>query len=488
MRPSVSSSRSRLAVRLAAVSVVALAAAACSSATERFALSNPFDHGRSPPRQEAYRAPVSAVPSGTVTSAPLPAPGVRTEAAYPSPQPSHYATYSPPPAPRHEPEHPGSITPMPRAGEPAGWSAAGGSTIIVVPGDTPRTLAARYGVPEDAIVRANHLPRGAALRPGDHIVIPVYRSAGIPASSGATPGPRSAAIAAPVPAREASRVPTPIAAPHWHVGPAPAAERAQPPAPPAERVQSAARSGEHVVADGDTLYSVARRYHVEVRDLAAANHVGLDHHVRIGEKLIVPGAGATARTEPRPVETHPPRVAAAPQPAAVPPAARPQAPIKSAQAAPPAAATQDATYRGGSKARSDDDEVTGSTGTIAVRWPVRGRIIAGFGPRPNGTTNDGINLAVPEGTPVQAAAGGTVAYAGNELKGYGDLVLIRHPGGWVTAYAHNSEILVKKGQQVRRGEVIARSGKSGAVDSPQLHFELRHGATPIDPMSHLPQG
>jgi len=117
---------------------------------------------------------------------------------------------------------------------------------------------------------------------------------------------------------------------------------------------------------------------------------------------------------------------------------------------------------------------------------VRGRVIAGFGPSTNGLQNDGINLAVPEGTAVRAAEEGVVAYAGNELKDYGNLVLVRHANGLVTAYAHASEILVKRGDTVRRGQVIARSGQTGKVTSPQLHFEIRKGSTPVDPTKYLP--
>ena len=116
---------------------------------------------------------------------------------------------------------------------------------------------------------------------------------------------------------------------------------------------------------------------------------------------------------------------------------------------------------------------------------MRGRVIAGFGPKPNGVPNDGINVAVPEGTPVKAAEDGVVAYAGNELKGYGNLVLVRHGNGFVTAYAHASELLVKKGDAVKRGQVIAKSGETGSVTSPQLHFEIRKGATPVDPAQYL---
>jgi murein DD-endopeptidase MepM/ murein hydrolase activator NlpD len=126
--------------------------------------------------------------------------------------------------------------------------------------------------------------------------------------------------------------------------------------------------------------------------------------------------------------------------------------------------------------------------TPSFRWPVKGRIIAGFGPKPNGQQNDGINLAVPEGTPVKAAEDGVVAYAGNELKGYGNLVLIRHPNGYVTAYAHAKELLVKRGDTIKRGQVIAHSGQSGNVDAPQLHFEVRKGPAPLDPMPMLSGG
>ena len=129
-----------------------------------------------------------------------------------------------------------------------------------------------------------------------------------------------------------------------------------------------------------------------------------------------------------------------------------------------------------------------SDASPTFRWPVKGRVIAGFGPKPNGQQNDGINLAVPEGTPVKAAEDGVVAYAGNELKGYGNLVLVRHPNGYVTAYAHAKELLVKRGDQVKRGQVIAKSGQTGNVDAPQLHFEVRKGPAPLDPMPLLSGG
>jgi murein DD-endopeptidase MepM/ murein hydrolase activator NlpD len=116
---------------------------------------------------------------------------------------------------------------------------------------------------------------------------------------------------------------------------------------------------------------------------------------------------------------------------------------------------------------------------------VRGRIISSFGAKANGEKNDGINLAVPEGTSVKAAEAGTVIYSGNELPGYGNLILVRHADGWVSAYAHNSEILVKRGDQVLRGQIIAHAGMTGSVTAPQVHFELRRGAKPVNPLDYL---
>ncbi len=134
------------------------------------------------------------------------------------------------------------------------------------------------------------------------------------------------------------------------------------------------------------------------------------------------------------------------------------------------------------KAPVAEPEQTASLSAGNFRWPARGRVIAGFGA--NGG-NEGINIAVPEGTPVKAAEAGTVTYAGSEVKGYGNLVLIRHDNGFVSAYAHNGSLNVKRGEQVKRGQVIATSGQTGNVTSPQLHFEIRKGATPVDPMKHL---
>ena len=112
-------------------------------------------------------------------------------------------------------------------------------------------------------------------------------------------------------------------------------------------------------------------------------------------------------------------------------------------------------------------------------------MIAKFNHSGQGVKNDGINIAVPFGSGIAAAESGVVAYAGSELKGYGNLVLLRHDNGWVSAYAHASQILVKRGDRIVRGQVIAKAGRSGEVTQPQVHFELRKGAKPVNPILHL---
>jgi murein DD-endopeptidase MepM/ murein hydrolase activator NlpD len=189
----------------------------------------------------------------------------------------------------------------------------------------------------------------------------------------------------------------------------------------------------------------------------------------------------TAAAQKPPASKHEAVAAATPAKPAPAPAQKASAPTEQqvAMVSPPAA--QVATPDVGTIGKAAEGGATPS-----FRWPARGRVISGAGAMSNGQQNDGINLALPEGTPVHAAEDGVVAYAGSELKGYGNLVLVRHGNGFVTAYAHASEILVKRGDQVRRGQVIAKSGQTGNVTSPQLHFEIRKGSAPVDPTQYLP--
>jgi murein DD-endopeptidase MepM/ murein hydrolase activator NlpD len=202
-----------------------------------------------------------------------------------------------------------------------------------------------------------------------------------------------------------------------------------------------------------------------------------------------PAPVQTAKAEPaKPVQT-PKAAPAQPAPQAV--AQKPAEPVKVAAietkpvAAPAPAPVAAAPQPQPQPAKAASIEETGSLPkepTADFRWPARGRVIAGFGA--NGG-NEGINIAVPEGTPVKAAEAGTVTYAGNEVRGYGNLVLIKHDNGYISAYAHNGELSVKRGERVTRGQVVAKSGQTGNVTSPQLHFEIRKGQTPVDPLSYL---
>lgn len=124
-------------------------------------------------------------------------------------------------------------------------------------------------------------------------------------------------------------------------------------------------------------------------------------------------------------------------------------------------------------------------GTGAYGWPLRGRLISGFGPKDGGQANDGLNIASPLGTQVLASKEGTVAYAGNELRGFGNMVLVRHSGGMFTVYAHLDQILVSKDAAISKAQVVGTVGQSGGVSEPQLHFEIRRGSTPQDPMKYL---
>ena len=247
------------------------------------------------------------------------------------------------------------------------------------------------------------------------------------------------------------------------------------------------------VGHGETADAIARRHGVPLAALLQTNGIRQAGDIKPGQRLVIP----------RYVTQSAPQ-AAAPQVAAAAPITRPvvsrqpnlpapqlaqprTVPSEQVAAIPPQSARM-ATPEPEKAPESAAKTAEPAGAMQTFRWPVKGRVIAGFGPKPNGAQNDGINLAVPEGTPVKAADDGVVAYAGNELKGYGNLVLIRHSNGFVSAYAHASELMVKRGDTIKRGQVIANAGQTGNVTSPQLHFEIRKGSTPVDPTKYLSGG
>jgi murein DD-endopeptidase MepM/ murein hydrolase activator NlpD len=251
--------------------------------------------------------------------------------------------------------------------------------------------------------------------------------------------------------------------------------------------KKAKRGISHTVEEGETLYSLGRKYGVSPFVIADANGMTAKEGLAIGQKIRIPGASQqVAAAEPVDEEITAPAPAKKKAPLALPEEEdTAQADAEEDQAI---GETKTATAKKTVVEEEPEQEVASAPAAVSgltLRWPVKGKVISTFGNKPNGLKNEGINIAVPEGTEVRAAGAGVVAYAGNELKGYGNLVLIRHQGGYVTAYAHAKSLKVKRGDQVKRGDVIALAGQTGAVNSPQLHFEVRKGATALDPLKFV---
>ncbi|MFG3593367.1 peptidoglycan DD-metalloendopeptidase family protein [Bradyrhizobium sp. RDI18] len=445
--------RSRRVPQAAVLALMSVGFAGCSADMQtRFSdssFSNPFAsqpeatgsvrapavERREPPQ---YGRPQASTPQ--YQSQDLPPPAVVAPQAYPASSGGvsgggrGVSSYAPPSRPPIET----TATVPPRSVAAARPSAPGGTTIIVGTSDTLDILAKRYNVSAAAILQANGYKGPRVLSPGQQLIIP-----------------RQTATAALAPAL------------------APAASKP---------VAAAAAPTVHVVNRGDTLMSIARRNQVSVSELAKANNLDQSAKLSLGMKLTVPGSkSAAAAPVAQPVGAAP----AQPVAAVAAPATKMAAAGGPPQSARLAQATTNVTEEKPvvEQASIKPSEATGALPTF--RWPVRGKVITTYGAKTNGKSNDGINLAVPEGTPVKAAEDGVVAYSGNELKGYGNLVLVRHSNGYVTAYAHASELLVKRGDTIKRGQIIAKSGQSGEVGSPQLHFEIRKGSSPVDPLQFL---
>ncbi|OPY96829.1 peptidoglycan-binding LysM [Bradyrhizobium sacchari] len=453
---------SRRVPQVAVLALISFSFAGCSadmsSRLSQSNFSNPFASDQTgsvqqaPPPQQPRELPQYARPQtqpGYYQSQPLPPPAVSAPQSYPvtggggvSGGGRGVSSYAPPAQPHLETT--ATVPPRSVAAAPP----AGGTKIIVGTSDTLDVLAKRYHVTPQAILAANGYKGPRALSPGQQLLIPHPATA-------AAPAPPTAPVAAA-------------------------------PAMPARPVAAvAAPPSMHFVNRGDTLASIARKNHISAAELARANGLDPSAKLKLGTKLTVPGAKTAAAAAPvaaAPVGAAP--VAGTLQPVAAAPApatkmAAVAAPVQSARLAQATTNVEEKPAEAPAKAA----ETTSALPTF--RWPVRGKVVTSYGAKTNGKSNDGINLAVPEGTPVKAAEDGVVAYSGNELKGYGNLVLVRHSNGYVTAYAHASELLVKRGDTIKRGQVIAKSGQSGEVASPQLHFEIRKGSSPVDPLQFL---
>jgi murein DD-endopeptidase MepM/ murein hydrolase activator NlpD len=357
------------------------------------------------------------------------------------------------------------------AGEPTA-----GRTIKVGRGDTLSVLARRYSVSVDAIKSANNLT-DTRLTAGQELVIP---------------------------------------GPGWSA-------EATPAAPSTPAVEASKQGETYKVQKGDTPRGIANKFKISEKELIAANKLTRADRLQINQTLIIPIAEPEA-VAPEIAETSKPSELEAPAP--VSPDVRtvktmtikaPETATPGEAAPAPTQSASDGKAKDGKSTIAASDEVIGGgapstsesktpeTKTASAmasssteqlpqpdpmsgnsfRWPVQGRIISEFGTKPDGGHNDGIDLAVPQGTSVKAAENGVGAYAGDELKPYGNLILIRHSNNWVSAYAHNEELMVKRGDKVRRGQVIAKAGKTGTASQPLVHFELRKGSRPIDPTKYM---
>jgi murein DD-endopeptidase MepM/ murein hydrolase activator NlpD len=422
--------RPRVAPRVVALVLIAVGAASCSD-SQRFdsPYSNPFSSNRNAQPETTGSISSRPAPSSRVVAQPLPAPSRPATVASTGVAAGGHGlgAYRPVGA---NTEVTGSVTERREPQAVAGhWTWNGGTPVTVGQGETVESVARKYGVPASALMQANGITHASVLRPGQRVVIPRY-------------------VAGNVESRPAVQHQVAVQHP-----------------------TKAAEASVHVVAPGESLIGIAHKHGVPLTTLAKINNLKPYTKINIGDRIVIP-AGYRAVAEQRPAV-----------PVARAHAERRQAPVETVASVP----TQTIRL---AKPEAVEAESPAKTAEAAgampsFRWPVRGRIISAFGAKPNGQQNDGINLAVPAGTPVKAADDGVVAYAGNELKGYGNLVLIRHSNGYVSAYANASELLVKRGDTVKRGQVIAHAGQTGNVSSPQLHFEIRKGSVPVDPARFL---
>jgi|APTNR8051073442_1049403.scaffolds.fasta_scaffold04922_3 murein DD-endopeptidase MepM/ murein hydrolase activator NlpD len=258
----------------------------------------------------------------------------------------------------------------------------------------------------------------------------------------------------------------------------------------------------HVVQSGETFAAIARRYSVDLRSLAVFNGLRRPYSVNAGQRIILPALVQDSLTglEPQdlvdllaveidngniisgasanPVVRRNNTIPSLPQPTPPPPKSQPTVtppPVTKQANVPPSSTTPP-------RSTPVVPVVSGQFG-----WPIQGRILETFGEKPGFRKIDGIEIGADENTPFRAAADGVVAYVGDRLPGYGWLVLVRHPNEFITAYAYASSISVREGENVRRGQVIGLVGKTGRAPTPRLHFQIRSGTTPIDPIRHLPR-
>ncbi len=323
------------------------------------------------------------------------------------------------------------------------WNNNKSRTIVVQPGDTLYTVSRRYDVPTKAIAARNDIRPPFALTVGQTLILD-----------------------------------------------------------PARR---------HTVTAGQSLTAIAKIYDVDLALLASANDLRQPYTLKAGQEIWIPDpftqAAQPTRNERPDIDVAeaaaaPPRRSTITSESLAPPPMQPPAPVAAAKPPAPPAPLPSAPSVPSPVAPPLEEPKPGAETQVAAvppsqlpdpapraaarfAWPIAGKVIANFGPAGGGLHNDGINIAAAPGSEVRAADNGVVAYAGNELRGFGNLLLIKHAEGWTTAYAHNEKLLVKRGDTVAQGQVIATVGRTGSVDSPQLHFEVRKGTQAMNPLEFL---
>ena len=470
--------RTRHWVGMAAATAALVSLAACAGGTQISRLPTPPDPAPIPKRKplvpaefasirpDAPAARIVSAPSSTITATALPLPrrnprqsnvgSTRQTAAQTAAQPQPVPTPSPKPPAAAPPANPTAV-PVPQAQpaiNPVATSAT--SRYVVSAGENVFSIARKLNVPIRSLLEVNRLGPPYKLAAGQRLIVPI-------------------------PTR-------------------------------------------HIVTRGDTVYGISRRYRIDIRSLVQLNRIPPPYRISVGQVLNLPGsnnafdaatpqvaaanarqsvsqsqgslpqttrqdnatapnqAGSTSPTAPSasaslPVPAAKPAQTArpAPKPAPNTPAQAKAAPAQTARIAPPKPGPRPPAGVPKPPPRS-----SGKFG-----WPLQGRILSSFGSKGGGVHNDGINIESPAGSTVRAAENGVIAYSGNELRGFGRLLLIRHADGWVTAYAHLGEVLVSRGLTVKRGQPIAKVGRTGNVSRPQLHFEIRQGTRAVDPRKLL---
>lgn len=463
MRHRIASAYRNPAVRFIAIALLAGTAAGCSSDATRF---DSFYASAENLKTNSIQYPTNAV-NGRV-----PTPSADLQQANAMPPRSNLGD------PLNQP-----MPPMPQQGQVYGMqpqlSAARtisdspiqtSSLSAPLPPAAPSSTAAAKMPVRNAADTARNAPRMQMIKGPDPV------STGTVAASGATPAkPEAPKQVAAIETHEPARVPVPTQVPH-HEAVVPTAPQPETKKTAQAEAKDGGKSNTYKVASGDSLIEIARKNGVSVEALRVANGLS-SNAIRAGQELKIPASGSNVKVAEKPAE----KITADDIKTSSVPATK--AEVAATQKPAPATAAKE------SVSTATETQVASTapaeTGIGKYRWPATGAVIAAFGANVDGQRNDGIDISVPEGTPVKAAENGVVIYAGNGLEKLGNTVLIRHSDGKVTVYAHLKSIDVNRGDKVNRGQVVADSGMSGNASRPKLHFEVRKNSAPVNPMSFL---